>query len=425
MKNLTVSKENLKDIVIEESLGKIVEVPAVNQIGERPKESWELKYENYLAEKENSLKPLVNDDIKPKNDEEGDEKIKADSKKVAKEVVNTQENQYDYSPSVENINNQNAQEVLNGIQCEINYNKDITLDEAKEIAVKNLAKDPLYYVKEGQFGVKGLGYQEQKVEESDGNTYGGSGYSDKVKVVKENKENEVNSIINEHLGGVVTSGNPTSFASMAGEVIKTMMAEKEEKDLPMDEDVEEARDLAIQNSQEAAGIQEKKQDHDGDGDIDSDDYLAARDKAIKKAMGKKPKKESIETKLAEIGKQGEIVKLEAQINYLDEIIEEKSSRLNSINEDDNLKELVDRKKMKMMQKEVKILEKRKAKMEKMYEKMSGKSYKKVVDEGQPQDSFDFANPTGGPTLDPIPRKVGQGTGKSYINRPSGPAKFPN
>ena len=38
--------------------------------------------------------------------------------------------------------------------------------------------------------------------------------------------------------------------------------------------------------------------------------------------------------------------------------------------------------------------------------------------------FDFANPTGGPTLDPIPRKVGQGTGKSYINRPSGPAKHP-
>ena len=34
-------------------------------------------------------------------------------------------------------------------------------------------------------------------------------------------------------------------------------------------------------------VDEKKKDHDGDGDIDSDDYLAARDKAIKKAMGKK------------------------------------------------------------------------------------------------------------------------------------------
>ena len=47
-----------------------------------------------------------------------------------------------------------------------------------------------------------------------------------------------------------------------------------------------------------------------------------------------------------------------------------------------------------------------------------------VGEGAETDSFDFANPTGGPTLDPIPRKVGRSTGKSYINRPSGPAKFP-
>ena len=35
------------------------------------------------------------------------------------------------------------------------------------------------------------------------------------------------------------------------------------------------------------GVDEKKgKDHDGDGDIDSDDYMAAKDKAIKKAMGK-------------------------------------------------------------------------------------------------------------------------------------------
>ena len=31
-------------------------------------------------------------------------------------------------------------------------------------------------------------------------------------------------------------------------------------------------------------IEAKKKDHDKDGDIDSDDYMAARDKAIKKAM---------------------------------------------------------------------------------------------------------------------------------------------
>jgi len=46
-----------------------------------------------------------------------------------------------------------------------------------------------------------------------------------------------------------------------------------------------------------------------------------------------------------------------------------------------------------------------------------------VDEQSPQATFDQSNPTGGPTLDPITQKAGKSTGKSYINRPSGPAKF--
>ena len=91
-------------------------------------------------------------------------------------------------------------------------------------------------------------------------------------------------------------------------------------------------------------------------------------------MAKKSKKESIETKLAEIGKAGDVTKLEAQLEFLNNHISEKLERITSINEDDNLKELVDKKKMKDMQKEIKLLEKRKKKMEKMYEKMSGKSF---------------------------------------------------
>ena len=40
-------------------------------------------------------------------------------------------------------------------------------------------------------------------------------------------------------------------------------------------------------TQEKSGVSEKKgKDHDGDGDVDGDDYMAAKDKAIKKAMGK-------------------------------------------------------------------------------------------------------------------------------------------
>ena len=423
--------------VINEALGEIVELKPINKIEPTTKEPFWTKFESFLAEGD-SLEPIVNTDMKS-NTKEGDEKIKsaeskysmdnklAGSYKVSNEVENIASHNYDYSPSVDNINNVNAQEVLTGIQCEINYNKELTLDEAKELAVKNLAKDPLHYVKEGQFGVKGLGYTEQKVEENNGETYGGSGYSEKVKegddamqIVKEDTDCCPKEQINEELGAVVTTGNPNSLAALSGQVIKDMMAEKEEKSLPMDEMEDEGTAVSYSDTME------EKKDHDGDGDVDSDDYLAARDKAIKKAMGKKPKKENIETKLSEIGKAGDITKLEAQLEFLSNHIDEKIQRVSSINEDDNLKELVDKKKMKDMQKEIKLLEKRKGKMEKMYEKMAGKKYQQteVVDEVNDQAAFDFANPTGGPTLDPIPRKVGQGTGKSYINRPSGPAKHP-
>ena len=104
--------------------------------------------------------------------------------------------------------------------------------------------------------------------------------------------------------------------------------------------------------------------------------------ATKPKKAKKAKKESIDTKLAEIDKQANIVALEAKLNKIDEVIEGKVSRINMVSEDENLADLMDKKKLKEMQKEVKILEKRKAKMEKMYEKMCGKKYQKeeVVDE---------------------------------------------
>ena len=94
--------------------------------------------------------------------------------------------------------------------------------------------------------------------------------------------------------------------------------------------------------------------------------------APKKA--KKMKKESIDTQLAEIGKEAEAVKLEAQLNFLHDHIAEKQNRLDSINEDENLSELVDKAKVKEMMKTIKELNKRAAKMEKLYEKSCGKAY---------------------------------------------------
>ena len=315
-----------------------IDLKPINTLEATPKAEWENKFAQFLNEA--SAKE--------------DEAIKAEVKTVDKSVEEIQDHNFDYKDP-KNLDNQIGQEVLNGIYFEAKQNPDKSLDEIREVVAKNLAKDKQYYMKNAAFGVEGLGYQETELEEVSGK-YKASGYSDKLKkMVKESL-----------MGGVVTSGNENSLASLSGQVIRQMMAEEQE--------VEESYD-------------EFQRDDKGSKDV------AAKDKGEEDAFGagvakgekiekKKMKKESLDDSLSEIDKQAEIVAMEAKLAKLDEVIETKMTRINMVSEDENLSELVDKSKMKAMQKEVKILEKRKAKMEKMYEKMAGKSYQKeeIVDE---------------------------------------------
>ena len=309
--------------LLNENLG-YIDLKPINQIEATPKADFENKFAAFLAEESKR--------------EKEDEAVKVDSKKVAKSVEEIEDHNFDYKDQ-KNLDNQIGQEVMNGVYFEAKQNPDKTIDEIKEIVSKNLAKDRQYYMKNAAFGIEGIGYEDTELEEVSGK-YAASGYSDKLKkVVKESL-----------MGGVVTSGNANSIASKQGEVIKQMMTEKEEVE-------------------EGYGAEEYEKGKE------------AGEKIEKKKM-KKAKKESIDTDLAEIDKQAQIVALEAKLDKMDEVIEGKMSRINMVSEDENLSELVDSKKMKAMQKEVKVLEKRKAKMEKMYEKMAGKKYQKeeVVDE---------------------------------------------
>ena len=170
--------------VINEELGGVVSLQPITQLTSEDfnpnKQAWENKFEDYLAEeKAKSLKPVINDEEKV-NTKEQDEKIKAEAKKVDGTVENVEKRNYDYSPKVDNINNVNAQEMMNGVYYECKNDPSLSLEEAQEKVIKNLAKDELHYVKEGQFGV-GIGYTEPEVQENTGKTYGGSGYSDKLK----------------------------------------------------------------------------------------------------------------------------------------------------------------------------------------------------------------------------------------------------
>jgi hypothetical protein len=87
---------------------------------------------------------------------------KAIEKKPTKDVVDMETKGFDYK-NKENIDNAYGQAFLIGYYAEMKdpKNADKTVDDLKAIVAKNLYKDPLYYVKNGQFGVKGVGYTDE------------------------------------------------------------------------------------------------------------------------------------------------------------------------------------------------------------------------------------------------------------------------
>jgi len=259
-----------------------------------------------------------------------DEAIKVEVKEPNKDVVELETKGFDYK-NLKNVDNLNGEEFRLGLKFEMDKVRETVsdadlgeaIDKASKLVSKNLASDPLYYIKNAMFGVDGIGY----TDEVPGLTPSKSDKMEKVKL----KENKMISLLN-----ILESGP-----------------------------------------------------------------LGEKPKAVKK----KVKKETLDSKLAEIDKQSQIVALEAKINHIDEIVEKKNARLSMVTEDENLSELADKTKIKAMQREVKDLEKRKMKMERIYEKMCGKAYKKqeMVDE-QDALGWDKAN---GMSADYVPKKVGQ------------------
>jgi len=162
-----------------------VDLKPINNSLERKKEGFENAFSNFLAEAE----------------------AKAEEKKVTKEVEDIDENNYDYDDK-KDPNNMIFGQIQMGYYFEMKQEKnaDKTIDEIKDIVFKNLAKDPIYYTKNGQFGVE-VGYTDDNValgepEEPKGE-YKSSGYGK----LKENKE-PVNEIA--IAGGLVTGGGFTS-----------------------------------------------------------------------------------------------------------------------------------------------------------------------------------------------------------------------
>ena len=130
-----------KNIISENVIG----LSAVAGYEPRKKESYETAFEAFLAE--------------AKKKENEDEKVKAEEKKVSKPVEKDLEKNFDYSDD-KNPDNLIFDQIMMGYYAEMKdpKNADKTMQQLKDIVLKNLAKDPIHYTKDGQFGVKDLGY---------------------------------------------------------------------------------------------------------------------------------------------------------------------------------------------------------------------------------------------------------------------------
>ena len=127
---------------------------------------------------------------------------KVEEKEPTKEVVNQEIAGYDYKDR-DNINNQSGAEFLTGFYAEMQNsdNKDKSVGELKDIVRKNLAKNELYYVENGQFGLEGVGYTKDAPGLGDTvepkGKYKSSGYGDLKEEIKKLIKEELHSFPSE------------------------------------------------------------------------------------------------------------------------------------------------------------------------------------------------------------------------------------
>jgi hypothetical protein len=372
-----------KNIISENVIG----LTAVNSPFEpKKKESYELAFENFLAE------------AKKKGE---DEKVKAEEKKVSKPVEEDLSHNFDYKDD-KNPDNLIFDQIMMGYYTEMKdpKNVDKTMQELKDMVLKNLAKDPIFYTKEGQFGVKGLGYSVDhpglgEPKEPKGK-YKASGYGDLNEGVmygdsdgdfdeQENNKERAYWYYDAYQGEKDPK-KKDEYLKIARKYGSYLGWGEEE--LPVNEEESKLRKV----------IREMI-----DAELNSEEFKDALFKLEqpylndKKALGDIQKiysshiqglnsisqnlKESVEKELAAINKEAEHEIIASKLEKVQTLIDKKQAQISRLDEDEDLKDLTDAKKVKEISKDIKSLEKAKAKLEKMMHKGKAKSPRKeVIDE---------------------------------------------
>jgi hypothetical protein len=155
---------------------------------------------------------------------------KAIEKEPTKDVVDMETKGYDYKDK-KNYDNVFGQEFLQGFYTEMSdlKNEGKTVEELRAIVAKNLAKDINHYAKDGQFGLKGVGYTTEAPglgtpKEAKGK-YKSSGYGDlKESVLR----SQIHILIKEILSETAADGSSgysfaDSFSEYSNDAITDMI----------------------------------------------------------------------------------------------------------------------------------------------------------------------------------------------------------
>ena len=399
----------------------VVEIGAINQLPSTKKESYETAFENFLTEQ------YFDDE-------------KAELKKVSKQVEDDLGHMYDNKDD-KNINNVIFDQVMTGYYAEMKdpKNKDKTVDQLKSIVLKNLAKNPIYYTEKGQFGDLDLGYTvdapglgepkepkgphkssgygtlseghkgscetahpdmshdeyEAKINEMDIHAlppYGSPGKMSRMDAAKAVLKDEGKSP--EEIKAII---DKAMFTPEMDKLVARYKASLKEGDFDLiKKDFEKEPTNKFTDEEKAAKIKslrDKELERRKKEDLEETQFRTVVKEIIRQELN-----ENVSKRLQEIEKESQYEVLNAKAAKIQQEIEMREAKLTRLDEDEDMKDLLDSKKIKNLKKEIKVLQKAANKVNKMLDKVNKKKAKsdepkeEIVDEaaGDKDDSAETA-----------------------------------
>tara|TARA_R110001606_G_scaffold450_1_gene1885 strand:+ start:1897 stop:2802 length:906 start_codon:yes stop_codon:yes gene_type:complete len=268
-------------------------------------------------------------------------KKKATKKKATKKANEQDTKGWDYQdPKL--FNNINPDQLLNGVAIEIRKDNSMPLEKAMEIVVKQLGKDPMYYIENAAFGVEGIGYTDDLpglTPKDIKGKYKSSGYGD-LNELKMKKQDTLKNFLKE---------NKNVTSSQLKEMLEEALVSVPSLANPFGDRPQEDYELKF----EAYLAENARTDAEEEGYLDG----MKDEKEDKKKEAKKEGRMGMKDVMKEAKRLGEMAKKKVEAKIYERAIAERKSAL-MVNEDESISEFINQSAVQSVQKEVALLEKK-------------------------------------------------------------------